>query len=352
MDLPASDVQRPDQSDGVTMVESLTRHLPAVGSPRPRPVRRWTPADVRVHLEYAVNLEIWTIPYYLTAMYAIKDPSQPAFRLIQSVVNQEMLHAQLAANVYNAFQPSERLRIGPFHYTLEGGVPHLDFALDPAAVARYGRPDARLGGLDLPRLGTMCLIELPESQPPLLDSHREEYATLGDFYTALRFGMRQHAEIIRGDHHQVDFFANFYGNLSHTTVTDDGPAGLNQALSLVDVITEQGEGRTGTDEEIPPAYQNTADGYDPAASHFRKFNAVRDAVLSGQAPETYPVTSPDERDTEPQRVLAANFATLVAVIQELFNGGTGRERLGALMPTVGGNVLTCWRTGVIPRFSD
>jgi hypothetical protein len=333
------------------MVDLSNPVLPAVRSPRPKPVDRWTLQDLHVHLEYAVNLEIWTIPYYLTVMYSIEDTSQPAFRLVQSVVHQEMLHAELAANIYNSFQPNERqVHIGPFFYTKEGGVPHLDFALDPEAVRKYGTPDARLGGLDHVRLGTMCLIELPEDHPPPLDPDREEYATLGDFYTALRFGMQQHADDVRGNQKQVDYFGNFYRDLVPSTVTEDGPAGLNQALRLIDVITEQGEGRTNTNEEIPLAFRNTADDYDASSSHFEKFNSVRDAVLAGRPPETYPVR-PNTEGAEPQLVLARNFAKLVASIQELFNGRPVCDPFGALMPTVGANVLACWRQGVVPQFS-
>jgi len=317
---------------------------------RPRRVTRWTLNDIHDHLDYAVNLEIWTIPYYLTVMYSIKDPSEPVFRLIQSVVYQEMLHAELAANVYNAFQPDEPVTIGPFQYTKAGGVPHLDFKLDQAAAAKYGEPDASLGGLDLVRLGTMCLIELPEAHPPHLDPDREDYATIGDFYTALRFGMRQHASAVRGNRNQVDYFKNFYANLTGSTVTEDGAAGLAQALEMIDVITEQGEGRTKADEDIPLAFQNTADGYDPASSHFAKFNSIRDGLLSGRAPDTYRA-DPDKRGTEPQRVLREGFAELLASIRALFSGSKPVD-FGTLMPTVGGNIHTCWRQGVVPEFSD
>jgi hypothetical protein len=337
------------------MVDSLrtasSTVLPMERAPRPKRVTHWTLEDVHTHLRHAVNLEIWTIPYYLTVLYSIKDISHPVYRLIRSVANQEMLHAELAANVYNAFQPTKRLEIGPFNYTKTGGVPHLDFKPDVEARKKYGDPDAELGGLDLVRLSTMCLIELPECEPPSLDPHRDHYATLGDFYTALRYGMQQHAEDVRGNHNQVDHFASFYRNLSHTTVTKDGPAGLNQALELIDVITEQGEGRNNVDEDIPLPYQNTADGYDASDSHFRKFNAIRDAFLSGLAPETYELV-PTADGTEPQRVLADNFEKLIMLIQDMFNGWPDRDSFGALMPTVGGNILACWRQGVVPQFSD
>ena len=79
--------------------------LPAMPLARPKPVGRWTLADVHDHLEYAVNLEIWTIPYYLAVQYSIKDTGHPAFRLIRSVAHQEMLHAQLAANLLGVDGP-------------------------------------------------------------------------------------------------------------------------------------------------------------------------------------------------------------------------------------------------------
>lgn len=339
-----------------------SRHTapPPISLAQPERVVQWTLDDVHTHLEYAVNLELWTIPYYLSVMYSIRDASDPAFRLVQSVVNEEMLHAELAANVYNSFQPTRPLRLGPFHYTREGGVPHLNFALDPVAIRKYGAPDARLGGLDLPRVSTMCLIELPEAHPPDLDPHRESYATIGDFYTALRYGMSEHASDVRGNRRQHDYFGNFYRDLSHTTVTADGAAGLTQALELVDVITEQGEGRTNTDEDIPADYRNTADGYDSSFSHFRKFNAIRDDLLSGRGPDTY-VADPARTDDEPLRVLAENFAELIRSVQEMFNGvrrhraahdGDDGIPFGGLMPTVGANVLTCWRSGLVPRFSN
>ncbi|MGH7867430.1 MAG: ferritin-like domain-containing protein, partial [Candidatus Dormibacteraceae bacterium] len=33
-----------------------------------------------------IDLELWTIPYYLSAMYSVKDPADRAFQLIEAVV--------------------------------------------------------------------------------------------------------------------------------------------------------------------------------------------------------------------------------------------------------------------------
>lgn len=314
---------------------------------RPGPVREWTIKDVHEHLQHAFDLEMWTIPYYMAVMYSIKDVSHPAFRLIQSVVHQEMLHAQLAANVYNAFPPEEKLRVSHPYYG--GVVPYLNFDLDEDALRKFGEPNSSIGGLDSDRIGTMCLIELPESNPPSLDPQREEYATIGDFYTALRYGMGQFARQVRGGHHQVDYFGKFYRRLSTTTVTKDGPDGLQQALLLIDVIAEQGEGRL-THGAIPRDYQNTADGYDASSSHFSKFNSIRDAMLCHRGPATY---ASDPTKTDPsQGVLKDNFEKLISAIGYLFNGEPipGGRTFGELMSPVGASILACWQHGVLPQF--
>ena len=59
----------------------------------------WTRHDLHQHLQHAVDVEFWTIPLYLTALYSIKGlkelkPSDypDAAKLVQSVAIQEMLH--------------------------------------------------------------------------------------------------------------------------------------------------------------------------------------------------------------------------------------------------------------------
>ena len=59
--------------------------------------------DLRDHLQYAIGLELTTIPAYLCALYSIvPGASTAACEVIQSVVLEEMLHMALAANILNA----------------------------------------------------------------------------------------------------------------------------------------------------------------------------------------------------------------------------------------------------------
>ena len=71
-----------------------------------------TVEDLQQHLQWAVELEHSTLPPYLTALYSIKDGTNPeAVEIIHSVFIEEMLHLTLAANILNAV----------------GGAPNLDY---------------------------------------------------------------------------------------------------------------------------------------------------------------------------------------------------------------------------------
>ena len=64
---------------------------------------QWDLGHLHGHLQAAAELEAWTIPYYLSAMFSVVDRSSEAYQLVQSVVNQEMLHLQLVSNIANSY---------------------------------------------------------------------------------------------------------------------------------------------------------------------------------------------------------------------------------------------------------
>ena len=72
--------------------------------------------ELRNHLQYAVGIELATIPAYLYALYSIEEGTNTAVaEVIQSVALEEMLHMTLAANVLNAIggEPSPDPVTGP-----------------------------------------------------------------------------------------------------------------------------------------------------------------------------------------------------------------------------------------------
>jgi hypothetical protein len=321
----------------------------ATGAPEGRP--GWDLDTLWSHLQGVVDLELWTIPFYLTAMYSIKDPSQDAYQLIQSIVYQEMMHAQLASNIANAYGYSPTFT-APVYQGHD--IPHLRFRLDVPNPTETFRPySAELGPLDERRINAMCLIEYPEwdtERTPDLRPNREEYGSIGEFYAAVRAGMTELRHHVRGGFNQADHFQFFYQGLENPTVTRDGYDGYRQAMTLVDIITDQGEGQTQGDADIPPDYRNTADGFHESWPHFRKFMSIRTA---GQLPETFSGVAeppPGSPGHQAQQRLAQDFCAFLSTLDDLFSGGHPTH-FGPLMAKLGGDILTCWQHDAIPRFS-
>ena len=311
---------------------------------------QWDLGHLRQHLQFAVDLEMWTIPFYMSAMFSIIDRSSEAFQLIQSVVNQEMLHVQLVSNVCNAY--GHRPTFPAPVYEGEK-IPHLDFALDtPDPRTTYHPSSAEIGPLDELRINSMCLIEYPEydtgHEPDLRDTV-SEYGSIGEFYDAVEFGARQLAADIQGGVNQIDMFSAFYRNMPKLTVEASGKSAYAQVALLIDAIRDQGEGRK-KNELIEKAFQNTADDSCPELSHFDKFEKIRDEKTF---PPTYPLKETSEYtqdDKELRKILVVNFTALRASLDKLF-AGQDAENFEALMVTIGGNITNCWKNGVLPKFS-
>jgi hypothetical protein len=312
---------------------------------------QWDLRHLHHHLQIAAELEAWTIPYYMSPMFSIVSRSTLAYQLIQSVVHQEMLHLQLVANVANAYGYSPVIDAKKFSYASAKTIPHLNFDLDRDNPAKTFTPySAEIGPLDDLRINAMCLIEYPEwltgSKPGYRDTV-SEYGSIGEFYDAVEYGARQLASHIRGGIRQVDMFSAFYRRLPQMKVLSSGAEGLAQVQLLIDVIRDQGEAAKA-DDAIHPPHRNTADDVEPAGSHYGKFCQIRSLPL----PETYPVKPAaryTDADRKLQKILAGNFKRFTHVLNELFAGKNPAD-FAPLMVTIGGNILSCWKNGVIPKF--
>jgi hypothetical protein len=315
-----------------------------------RPV--WSLPRLYEHFQGAAALELWTIPFYLSVLYSIKDPASKPYQSIQAAVYQEMLHLQLVANVANAYGYSPILTAPVYIGTT---VPHLQFDLDtPNPTTVFTPYSAELGALDVWRLNTMCLVEYPEWQterePDLADS-QEEYGSIGEFYASLRVGMGELRHHICGGRRQVDEFGPFYQNHPGLAVTQWGNAGFRQAMTLFDMIVDQGEGQTQPIETVPTEFQNTADAVNNSWPHFRRFDTIRSMQVR---PETYagemnpPAGTPGAKA---QQVLVEDFSEFLGILNAIFRGEPVPPAFGAVMARLGGDVLSCWRHRAIPRFS-
>ncbi len=320
-------------------------------SPKSKAYPSWGLRQLHDHLQYMVDLEFWTIPYYLTAMYSIKDRTDPAFTLIQSVVNEEMFHVQLASNIANAFGLTPTFKAPVYR---GNDIPHIDFSLDtPNPTAIYSPYSAELGPLDQTRINTMCLIEYPEwdtGQGSTLHADVTTYGSIGALYESMRYAASLFQDQIVGGVNQVNMFANYFNQFEHQTVTLNGREGLKQIYGIMSAIVEQGEGKTEGAATIPPEFQNTAASTDAELDHFTKFELIRKA---SSFPAVYRgVRKPDagSAGARAQAELIKGFDQLCATMEKLFSG-QNPPRFGRQMSAVGAFMSNCWQNGAEPRIS-
>jgi hypothetical protein len=231
----------------------------------------WTVAELRLHLMGAVELELATIPPYLTALCSLHPGSNATAALvIRSVVIEEMLHLTLAANVLNAIGGRPDVLGGaprypaalPFHepQSFEVGlVPFSDKALDVfLTIENPTHP-----GVEPPpataNAATSRVLEL---------AREYDYPTIGAFYAAVEEGLKvldKREDLFTGDRARQVTPEYYYGSGGKIIMVEN----LKTALEALEEIVEQGEGEV-TD---PPA----GGKFDPEGdlAHFYRFKELR-----------------------------------------------------------------------------
>jgi len=313
--------------------------------------QQWTLDHLQEHLQYAVDLEFWTIPFYMSAMYSIKDRNSDAFQLIQSVAHQEMLHVQLASNVANAYGISPKFDAPVYN----GTIPHLDFSLDhPSPTEKFSPNDATIGSLNKARINAMCLVEYPlwvgEEDIDYSDDVTE-YGSIAAFYQAVSKGAEQLKDHIKGGVRQVDLFSAYYNNIPAMTVRSNGADGFADVALLVEAICSQGEGKTdGKIHDIAVPFQNTADDLHQDKSHFQKFMMIAEREL----PEVYAekdIKAYSAYDHELAENLQVRFKKFRQAMEAMF-AGENPDGFYTEMVGMGAAMQNCWANGVVPPFNQ
>ena len=303
----------------------------------------WTLESLQEHLQWAVDIEHYTIPFYMSAMYSIKDQSAEARRLLRSIANQEMLHMQSAANIANAYG-TDLVICAPSY---GGSVPHLDFSLatpDPTKIFTPYSTD--IGPLDVERINAMCIIEFPDWDDDDSDAPEDEYSSIGDFYDSVEQGCKVLQKHIKGNVRQVAHFSALYPEIPSLTVTEDGHEGFKQVKTLIDLIVDQGEGKGRHRQFVPSKFQNVVDDLQPAWDHFQKFAYLREQPL----PETYAIEFGNDRSREVQNILLNHFGEYLIVMNRVFRG-LDAPNFAVSMYNVGAGIANCWENGAQPVFS-
>ena len=211
-------------------------------------------SDIRFCLQKAMELEFYTIPLYLTALYSIKDGFNNEVRsLIRSVVMQEMLHMLQVANIIISI----------------GGKPTIDSASNAPSYPAKGLP----GGV-LPNLKVSLRKASPEQIHRVFTAIEYPHEikteqgmtihnrTIGVFYDQIKSCIQQRGNDIfypNSTALQIDWpYANDYGYVYK--VKD-----VATAAHAIEEIIEQGEGRQPGDP-----YSNKREDL----AHFFKFQEI------------------------------------------------------------------------------
>jgi hypothetical protein len=203
--------------------------------------------SVQAKLQKAIELELATIPPYLTAYYSMRpEINTESAEIIRSVIVGEMLHITLAANLLIATGGKVSLR--------EDNIPHYPLMLEFEDGETFNDREfeVNLAPFSKKTVNVFMQIELPGWQPedewlsPKGNFKVEGY-TIGQFYESIRKDLLElcnafgEEKVFTGDPaHQIN--ENYYLSEGGTpiVVTD-----MESASQLIDEIVEQGEGATG-----------------------------------------------------------------------------------------------------------
>lgn len=319
-------------------------------------------AAAQAHAQVAVAVELYTIPFYLSALASIIPPGAPnatdkskaAYASVLSVCTEEMLHLQLAANMCIALgtTPDYTAPIYGSVPTFPDGTPILD-PTDPA-TGDSGILNATIGNI-LQALPTMLDIEVPTEfeaarlTPP--------YRSIGQMYAALRALTRLAGKTVPWTMtNQQSVFASGQS----FTQTIGSFADLSAAI---DVICEQGEGQaqsppptapfTASEFTVASGDQLTGTGSDPATqaqfSHFGRFLNVQALGLTS-ADLVYTGTASFAPGSTENLKLQADCAALITTLNGIWAGTTSVNGIWSMT-----NLLTdaasVWTAGNIPQWT-
>lgn len=330
----------------------------------------WTPDVLLDHLQKAVYLELWTIPLYLTAAYSLQVPGsdsqhppsltpvrspknpnrsreQLAFNHIYSIVVQEMLHLELASNLYNAL------------FAARGHSPKFTGAWAP----RYEqfppwigvKLPVQLGPADPTQMTLLATVETPEphTDPPP-NGPQAVYDSIGQFYKAIEQGidrlwdqlydpaanMRQKTEFANKSY-PADDYTGF-----SATISGDSAAARKKADQIIQAIIGQGEGSRGPfiAADLRP---EDLDDLEDRVSHFARFRMVQAMLRVGGPLRTYPTTGGSDL-ARAQRDLDLGFTKLLVALEQGFADAAELD-LGSMW-TLPGQIVAVWAAGGCPRF--
>lgn len=332
----------------------------------------WTAEHLLDHLQKAVYLELWTIPLYLTAAYSLQVPGcsaqhppalqpvrspknpnrsreQVAFNHIYSIAVQEMLHLELASNLFIAL------------FGAKGHSPKFTGEWAPS----YGHFPPWIGvkaSIDLAavsdaQMSLLATVETPEPKAdPAPNGPQPVYDSIGQFYKAIEQGIDQlwdqlyDPSVDLRQRQKSEFADPKYKGDDYTgfsaTIAGDSVTAREQADRMIEAIIGQGEGSRGP-FIAPDLRPEELDDLEDHVSHFARFRLVQAMLKHGGPLGTYSATG-SAGLTAAQQQLDAGFSDLLDALERGFAGDAELD-LGAMW-SLPQQIVTVWAAGGIPAF--
>jgi hypothetical protein len=325
----------------------------------------WNRSDLYHHLQHALDLELWTIPLYLTALYSIKDLNKlnhkdypEAAKLLLSVLIQEMLHMELVCNIANAMGYAPAFPAPS--YNEQKGIPFIHPARDylPPELAGYlVKPQA----LNENSLRLFCAIELPHPKREIAWEKEKSFNSIADLYDALRMGISNlWNECYVGDEHNKKQKNSFYEYQN----TNGRNHGFSQhvhspetAFKAIDAIIEQGEGSDS--RHVPADFRphQVEDGkefetawFKGNLSHYQKFRILHHSYH--KLPPVY-TENTGEKNGLAQQHMKNLFLDFLVEMRNNFNseGDDMPDPFWSKMFALGKAIIAVWESGQCPDFT-
>jgi hypothetical protein len=325
----------------------------------------WDKADLHMHLQHALDLELWTIPLYLTALYSIKDLPQnkhdefpEAAKLIFSVVIQEMLHVEIMSNLSNALGYSPKFKLPVYDETK--GIPfiHPPHHLLPDDLKGYQvKPHA----LTKETLRLFCVIEMPHTRKEIVWEKASRYDSIAELYEALKCGIAAlwntyYVGDANNKKQKNNFkeYHNKHGKQHGFSIIINS---VESAMGAIEAIVEQGEGadakRVSADFRPHPITDEQvfeAAWFKGNLSHYQKFRIL--LHTHHKIPPLYKEEITENSAMAHQEMMDA-YLNFWNEMEICFN--TERNEMSAhfwgSMFALGNSIANAWRCGMCPNFN-
>jgi hypothetical protein len=295
------------------------------------PASQHNVAWLKASLQTAIELELSTLPPYLTAMWSIVDPEDPVYQLIRSIVFEEMLHFGLACNLL----------------TTIGGTPQIA-SLETVPKYPGPLPGGVHPGLIVPLVGltprlvyeVFMEIEYPESHPIALRGRFID-PTIGAFYTAIDCAFKANGGAIQGTRQLTG-----WEPVPVTPIND-----LADAHRAIKKIQDQGEG-TGksplaSPDELAHYYKFAEIYYGNKLVRYKKHWKYDGDPIP--FPKVYPVAQvPAEGYPDCKKAVAfdAKYTEMLELLQRAWTNGDDQSLRAAIeaMSPLGGLAVELMQT--------